>query len=122
MPKVELEPEQDTAVVDDSHLLPEQPKKRCHDTSVASDAGHSPADIKGKYHIMKYGKHGKDGTYAVRLKGGPQFTEINMPNATLLQSQEVAAAICGELSKGVKPDTVRGLMSVEAMCKNVCKG
>ena len=68
-------PEQDTAVVDDAPLLPQQPKKPRKDTSVASDAGHSPADIKGKYHIMKYDTHGKDGTYAVRLKGGQQFTE-----------------------------------------------
>ena len=85
---------------------------------------HPPANIKGKYHIMKYGSHGKDGTYAVRLKDGPQFTEINMPNATLLQNQEVAEAICAELNKGVKPDTVREFMSVlkEAMCKKISKG
>ena len=67
---------------------------------------------------------GKDGTYAVRLKDGPQFTKINMPNATLLQNQEVAEEICEELNKGVKPDTVREFMSVlkEAMCKKRSKG
>ena len=122
VPEVELEPKQDTAVVDDSQLLPDQPKKRCRYTGVASDAGHPPT--KDKYHIMKYLRHGKDGTCAVRLKGGSQFTEINMPNATLLQNQEVAEAICAELNKGVKPDTVRELMSMlkEAMCKNISKG
>ena len=123
VPEVELEPEQDTAVVDDPQSLPEQAKKRRSDISVVSDARHPPANIKGRYHIMKYGSHGKDGTYAVRLKDGPQFTEINMPNATLLQNQEVAEAICAELNKGVKPDTVRELMSVlkEAMCKKISK-
>ena len=78
VPKVELEPEQDTAVVDNSRLLPEQPKKRCKDTSVVSAAGNPPADIRGAYCIMKYDRHGKDCTYAVRLKGGSQFTEINI--------------------------------------------
>ena len=122
--EVELESKQDTAVVDDSQLLPEQSKKRCKGTSVASDAQHPPADIKAKFHLMKYARHGKDGTYAVRLTGGPQFTEINMPNATLLQNREVAEAVCAELNKGVKPDTVRELMYVlkEAMCKKICKG
>ena len=117
-------PEQDTAVVDDAPLLPQQPKKPRKGTSVASDAGHSPADIKSKHHIMKYDTHGKDGTYAVRLKGGQQFTEINIPNATLLQNQEVAEAICAELNKGVKPDTVRELMSIlkEAMGNKICEG
>ena len=91
VPEVELEPEQNIAAVDDSQLLPEQPKKRCRYTCVASDAGHPPT--KDKYHIMKYLRHGKDGTCAVRLQGGSQFTEINMPNATLLQNQEVAEAI-----------------------------
>ena len=122
VPEVELEPKQDTAVVDDSQLLPDQPKKRCRYTGVASDAGHPPT--KDKYHIMKYLRYGKDGTCAIRLKGGSQFTEINMPKATLLQNQEVAEAICGELNKGVKPDTVRELMSMlkETMCKNISKG
>ena len=89
--EVELEPEQDTAVVDDPQLLPEQFKKQCKGTSVASDAQHPPAD-------MTYSRHGKDGTYAVRLTGGPQFTEVNMPNATLLQNREVAEAVCAELN------------------------
>ena len=122
--KVELESKEDTTVVDDSQLLPEQSKKRCKVTSVVSDAQHPPADIKVKYHLMKYSRHGKDGTYAVRLTGGPQFTEINMPNATLLQNREVAEAVCAELNKGVKPDTVRELMYVlkEAMCKKICQG
>ena len=47
------------------------------------------------------------------------FTEINMPNATLLQNQEVAEAICEELNKDVKPHMVRELMSVQAMCKKI---
>ena len=47
-----------------------------------------------------------DGTYALRLKGGPQFTEINMPSAALWQNQQVAEAIRAELNKGVKPDMV----------------
>ena len=110
--------------MDNPQLLPEQPKKRRSDSSVVSDAGHPPANIKGRHHIIKYGSHGKDGTYTVRLKDGPQFTEINMPNATLLQNQEAAEAICAELNKGVKPDTVREFMSVlkEAMCKKISKG
>ena len=114
----------DTALVDDDpRSLPEQAKKRGSAIIVVSDARHAPANIKGKYHIVKYGSHGKDGTYTVRLKDGPQFTEINMPSATLLQNQEVAEAICAELNKGVKPDTVREFMSVltKAMCEKISK-
>ena len=47
-----------------------------------------------------------DGTYALRRKGAPQFTEINIPSAALWQNQQVAEAISAGLNKGVKPDMV----------------
>ena len=74
-------------------------------------------NVDGKYILMKYGKHGKEGTYAVRERGGPQFMEINIPNATLVQNQEVAQALCNELNKGVAHSTVQQLAVVlkEAM-------
>ena len=36
-----------------------------------------------QYGLMKYAKHGKEGTYAVRTKRGAQWCEVNVKGASL---------------------------------------
>lgn len=75
------------------------------------------------YILMKYATHGKEGTYAVRVQGGKQFTEVNIPGAQLEQNKEVAEAIRCELNKGVEHDKVHELLSMlkSAMVERITK-
>ena len=75
------------------------------------------------YILMQYATHGKEGTYAVRVQGGKQFTEVNIPGAQLEQNKEVAEAIRCELNKGVEHDKVHELLSMlkSAMVERITK-
>ena len=56
-------------------------------------------DDKKAYVLMKYAKHGMDGTYAIRKTGGHQVMEINVPKATAQQNLEIAEAVLKELNE-----------------------
>ena len=67
---------------------------------------------------------GKEGTYAVRLQGGKQFVEVDIPNALLLpENMEVAEAIHMELNKGTQESKVRELLCMlkSAMADSIAK-
>ena len=80
-------------------------------------------DGKPRYVLMKYNAHGKEGSYAVRVHGGKQFAEVNIPNALLDENKQVADAIQVELNTGVEESKVRELLVMlkTAMVDSIAK-
>jgi hypothetical protein len=60
------------------------------------------------YILMKYAKHGTNGTWAVRKSGAHQVLEVNVPNASADQNKEIAEVVLNELNeKKVNEATVK---------------
>ena len=85
-------------------------------TSMGTDSKDTKAISTGtsaKYILMCYKNHGKNGTWAIRMKNGKQLCEVNVPGASLEDNKEIASVVLHELNeKGVTQEAALALVSM----------
>lgn len=78
-----------------------QPPKKAKD----KQTGDAESEEKKAYILMKYAKHGIDGTWAIRKSGAHQVLEINVPKATSQQNLDIADVVLKELNENKVNET-----------------
>ena len=68
----------------------------------------------GSFMSVLYAKRGLEGAYVVRAatRGGLQFAEVNVPNASREQNYKIATAVCAELNNIGSPDSACVLLRI----------
>ena len=65
--------------------------------------------VQGDYIIFSYKKHGVNGTWAIRKRGGAQVCEINVPTVDQSVNKEIAETVMCELNKGACEQDAKNL-------------